>query len=374
MPTQRKKIVHLTSVHRPLDVRIFEKQCKSLAAADYDVVLIAVHDRNEVRDGVVIKALPKPRGQIGRMTVTAWQAFREAWRQQADLYQIHDPELLPWAALLRLGGKVVVYDMHENVPKDIEVKTWLPNWLKRPARYLTRMGERCLLASMPVVFAETSYAADYAWVKRSVTVLNLPRLESLPTPSSERTERPTLAYMGGVARERGSEVTLQALCQLHQRGVDVDWRCIGPGWPPAHLANLQQQATQAGLHGVLFYGYLPSQQGWRLVRDCQIGLAVLLPLPNIIDSYPTKLFEYMALEMPVITSAFPLYREVVERHACGICVDPEAADELAAAIEYLIRHPAEAAEMGRRGRQAVLQHYNWAAEYQKLHAFYEQLL
>ena len=97
-----KKIVHLTSVHRPLDVRIFEKQCKSLAASGYDVVLIAVHDRDEVRDGVQIKALPRPRGQIWRMTMTAWQAFREAWRQRADLYQIHDPELLPWAILLAI--------------------------------------------------------------------------------------------------------------------------------------------------------------------------------------------------------------------------------------------------------------------------------
>jgi glycosyltransferase involved in cell wall biosynthesis len=82
----------------------------------------------------------------------------------------------------------------------------------------------------------------------------------------------------------------------------------------------------------------------------------------------------MALEMPVIASDFPLYRDVVQRHQCGICVDPQSADQLAEAIERLVRQPEEAAAMGRRGRAAVLQHYNWDTEYQRLRAFYEQLL
>jgi glycosyltransferase involved in cell wall biosynthesis len=368
------KIVHLTSVHRTRDVRVFEKQCKSLAADGYQVVLVAVHPGDEVIEGISIKSLPTPSGRMSRMTVTAWRAFREALRQRADLYQIHDPELLPWAALLRLLGKVVVYDMHENVPPDILQKTWLPGWFKRPFASIMRAVERVLLTWMPVVFAETSYAEDYAWVKRSVIVLNLPRLDSLPEPSTSRQVPPSVAYIGGVAHDRGSGVTLEALSQLHQRGVEVGWECVGPGWPSTHLDDLRRRAAQSNLEYVRFHGYVPGRQGWEIVRTCNIGLAVLLPLPNLIDSYPTKLFEYMALQMPVIASAFPLYQTVVCRHQCGLCIDPTSAEDLAAAIERLIQNPAEAAEMGRRGRQAVLQEYSWESEYQKLKAFYEQLV
>jgi glycosyltransferase involved in cell wall biosynthesis len=373
MAKQLVKIVHLTSVHRALDVRVFEKQCKSLAADGYQVVLVAVHARDEVIEGVQIKALPTPRGRLSRMTVTAWQTFREALRQRADLYQVHDPELLPWATLLRLFGKVVVYDMHENVPPDILQKTWLPGWLKPPLAWCVRAVERVLLTWTPVVFAETSYSHDYRWVKRSVVVLNLPRLESLPEPSDERQTPPRVTYIGGVSQDRGSVVTLEALGRLQQRGIDVGWECVGPGWPTAHLDDLRRRVGQMGLRHVHFHGYLPATQGWDVVRSCSIGLAVLLPLPNLIESYPTKLFEYMALQMPVVTSAFPLYQAVVERHRCGLCVDPTSPDELAEAIERLIKDPDEAAQMGRRGREAVLREYNWESEYQKLRTFYEQL-
>ena len=67
-----------------------------------------------------------------RRTITAWQVYRIARRQQADLYVIHDSELLPWARLLRWTGNRVIYDMHENVPKDILSKTWIPAWLRKP--------------------------------------------------------------------------------------------------------------------------------------------------------------------------------------------------------------------------------------------------
>ncbi len=373
MARSLKKIVHLTSVHRPLDVRIFQKQCRSLAAKGFDVVLVAVHDQDEWREGVRIQAVPRPSSQLQRMTVTAWHVFREALRQRADLYQIHDPELLPWALILRLLGQRVVYDMHENVPQDIIAKTWLPAWIKGPVKAGVRLAERLLLWRLPVVFAETSYAADYPWVKRSAIVLNLPQLDLLPPPTTDKKQPFCVGYIGGVGTDRGSQVTVEALGLLKARGHDVGWECVGPIWPPSHEAELRRSAAAFGLNSVNFYGYRPAQEGWRIVRHCQVGLAVLLPKPNIVESYPTKLFEYMALEMPVIASDFPLYREVLEPHACGLCVDPESPAALADAIERLASDHELCQAMGKRGRLAVEEHYNWTHEFEKLCHFYEQL-
>lgn len=371
--SQQLKIVHMTSVHRPFDVRIFAKECSSLAEHGYDVVLIAVHDHDELCDGVQIKSIPRPRSQWSRMIFTAWRVVLEALRQDADIYHCHDPELLPWTCLMRLLGRTVVYDMHENVPKDILDKTWLPQWSKPTVSRLVRLAERIFMWRLPVVFAESSYRDDYKWVRRSIVVLNLPRLDRLPTPSRSRLQPPRMAYIGGVATDRGSVVTVRALELLQRQDCDVVFRCVGPMWPPDHQQELEQLAVDVPSDRLEFFGYRPSSEGWNLIRDCQIGLAVLAARPNLMESFPTKLFEYMALEMPVIASDFPLYREVVETSGCGICVDPTSPQQLAAAVASLVRDPERASRMGLSGRKAVEERYNWRTEQGKLEQFYEQL-
>jgi glycosyltransferase involved in cell wall biosynthesis len=374
MALSGRKIVHVTSVHRPLDVRIFEKQCKTLVERGADVVLIAVHDRTERRDGVVIQALARPRNRWMRMTRTTWQAVRAAIRQRPDLIHVHDPELLPWAALLRLLGYVTVYDMHENVPLDIRTKSWLPNLVRQPLAWFVKQSERWLLRRQPVVFAETSYGREYPFALYAVTVLNMPRLQSLPGPATLRHEPPHVGYIGAVSRDRGSVVTLEALRLLKFRGLDVGWDCVGPVWPAEHLDELHDLVRRYELSNVRFHGYVPPCDGWKIMRNCHVGLALLWPEPNFVESYPTKIFEYMAMGIPVLTSNFPLYREAVERHGVGLCVDPTSVFAVADAIETLIRDRQRARELGQHGQQCVANIFNWNVESQKLEQFYETLL
>jgi glycosyltransferase involved in cell wall biosynthesis len=128
------------------------------------------------------------------------------------------------------------------------------------------------------------------------------------------------------------------------------------------------------LTGIRIHGYQLPGDGYQIIARCHIGLAVLMPVPNAIQSYPTKMFEYMALGLPVIVSGFPLYREVVENAQCGLCLnDPAAPHELAEAIRWLLDHPQEAIAMGKQGQEAVTQHYNWEVEAEKLCLFYRQL-
>jgi glycosyltransferase involved in cell wall biosynthesis len=86
------------------------------------------------------------------------------------------------------------------------------------------------------------------------------------------------------------------------------------------------------------------------------------------------LFEYMAAGLPVIASNFPLWKEIVTGIGCGVLVDPLKPTEIADAIEYLLTHPAEAEQMGIRGREAVERKFNWECEQHKLLQFYESLL
>ena len=96
----RPTVVHLTSVHTAFDVRVFHKECKSLARSGKDVVLIAPHPSGRVVDSVEVKGIRSSGGRFVRMTRTAWRLYREALRQNGDVYHFHDPELIPLGLLL----------------------------------------------------------------------------------------------------------------------------------------------------------------------------------------------------------------------------------------------------------------------------------
>ncbi len=367
-----KKVVHLTSVHSPFDTRIFLKQCCTLASEGYEVVLIAPHSREEIVDGVQIRPVPLPRGRFSRVFLTTYRVARSALRENGDLYHIHDPELLPVGQWLRLQGKQVVYDMHENLPKEVLSKMWIPRLLRPLTSVLCCTGVKYFLKGLPVLFAETSYRNDYPWVEQYRIVLNMPRIEKLPQTQLQH-ETPTAGYIGGVSSERGSDVTIEALALLKESGCNVHFECVGP-ISDQHEQELRVQANETGLKEIHFYGRMPAVKGWPIIARCHFGLAVLQASPNFVDSYPTKIFEYMGMGLPVITSDVPLYREVIESADCGICVDPKDPQEIANAMYWLVSHPKEAAAMGKRGQQAVQKRFSWKAESLKLFSLYKELL
>ena len=130
----------------------------------------------------------------------------------------------------------------------------------------------------------------------------------------------------------------------------------------------------AGADRVDVLGWLDRERTRRLLARARLGLAVLHPTRAYLEVLPTKVFEYMSAGIPVIASNFPLWSELVEGNSCGLVVDPTDPSAISRCIEYLLTHPAEAEEMGRRGRQAVLDRYNWEAEGRKLVDMYETRL
>jgi glycosyltransferase involved in cell wall biosynthesis len=374
MTTMRvPKVAHLTSAHPSSDVRIFRKQCRSLAAAGYEVVLVAPHERDETIDGVRIRAVPRARNRFERLTRTAWRVVRIAAAEKPQIYHLHDPELLLFALPLRLRGGRIVFDMHEDFPKVALTKIWLPSWLRRIVSWVTRIGERALLMGVPVIFAETSYQWDRPWVRRSTTVLNRALVDELLAIKAAKHAVFTICYVGWVFPDRGALNMLAAMEILADRGRLVEFECIGPIAEECR-AEVMERAKHARLPVRMSGQRLPPRDAWGMTARCHVGLAVLRGIPNSYAIEPTKLFEYMALGMPLIASNFPTYRAVVEGTSCGLCVDPDAPAEIADAIEWLMDHPSEAAEMGRRGREAVIREFNWEREAGKLLGFYGELI
>jgi len=238
------------------------------------------------------------------------------------------------------------------------------------------MAQRVLLRGISVVMAEDSYAADYTWLPDATVVRNMPLVDELLVirPTQSASAVPMLGYMGSISPARGSAVTLKALGILQEQGIHCGLELVGPMAYPSHAHELNEQVRRLGLDRVNITGWLPAPDAWRRMAGCRVGLALLQNRPNFVHSFPTKMFEYMALGLPVVVSDFPLYRQVVESSGCGLCVDPDDPQAIAAVLAYLINNPQEAQAMGQRGKRAVIERYRWDEEAKKLLSLYDRQL
>lgn len=364
--------MHVTSVHVWSDTRIFHRMCRSLAGRGWQVLLVAPGNESRRVESVDVVGIRTPGWRVLRALIGGYRAVSTARKLDGDIYHLHDAELLLWAWLLRRTGRPVIYDMHEFVPAAISTRRWIPSFARRLLAASWRGFEKLALRDTPVVFAETSYSRHYPWIRRSVVVLNLPDVQALISLNPAKATHNRIVYVGAVSASRGSVVTLKAIRILQDRGVDVEFDCVGRA-SPEHGKLLEQLASQWSLKGVRFHGYKPPVDAWRIASGAAAGLAVLEPAPNYVESYPTKIFEYMALRLPVIVSDFPLYRDVVQGNDCGTCVAPGDAVALADAIGRLVADPRSASRLGDNGRNAVLEKYRWEPQLEVLESFYDAL-
>jgi len=371
-----KKVCILTSVHTPFDTRIFHKQAKSLLKASYDVTLIAQHDRDELVGGIRMIALPKPKNRLWRM-LGIWRVCKLAFMQKAEIYHLHDPELIPITVLLKLftNGKVI-YDVHENIKYDILSKSWLPKGTKRLFSLMYQLTEKLSFPFIDkIIIAEDSYTKNYRKQDNILALRNYPILSFLKEPSEAKNARPTLVYVGGVTEVRGVWELVESVRLLKPRYDNILLTLAGPIYPVSLEEKigklLEQFNLQQNVHSV---GRIKHEEVYTILPRCHVGMAILHPTPNHIESLVTKLFEYMAAGLPVIASNFPLWKELIEGNNCGLNVDPLNPEEIAKAVAYLIEHPNEARKMGENGRKAVVVKYNWETESKKLIDVYENLL
>lgn len=365
-----KKVAHLSTVHSAEDVRIFLKECRSLATAGYEVTLIARSNTGYLKDGVKIIPVSQYNGsRLKRMVFSTLDAFRKARNCRADLYHFHDPELMPVGALLRLTGAKVAYDVHEDTPKQLLSKTWIPSPMRKTAARALQAVEWLMsrLVFTNIVAATPPIARRFPPAKTTI-VQNYPiAAELAPSERASPMEQraPLVVYPGGLARVRGVVEMVKAMEHVETPGA----RLILAGLFTDEGLEEEVRAL-AGWSRVEYRGFLDRSKIASLLAEVRAGLVPDYDIPNYIDSYPVKMFEYMAAGLPVIASDFPLWRTIIDTERCGLLIDQRDPRAIAKAIDWILNNPQAAEDMGRRGREAVEVKYNWAAEERKLLTMY----
>lgn len=364
-------VVHLTSAHHPFDVRIFHKECKSLAMAGYDVTLIVPRAEGDVRrEGIKVCAVTPPRNRFERMTRTIWEVYEAAVRENGEIYHFHDPELMPACALLRARGKRVIYDVHEDHSSDVSGKQWIPALLRGPISVAVRACELTFTRAFDRVIAVTPTIARKFPAGKTRLVQNFPWTHEFACsnhlPYEER--EANAVYVGGLSDDRGLREMRRAV-ELAAKEIPVRLVIAGQVNPGAKAEFERDRESQL----VEYKGLLGRSQVAELLARARVGLVMFHPLGNYLNAQPNKLFEYMAAGLPVVASDFPLWRKIVRSAECGLLADPLNPAAIAEALVWLFRHPAQAAEMGLNGRRAVAENYNWEQEANCLLATYAEL-
>ena len=359
------KICQISTVHHLNDNRVFHKQCKSMAKSGHDVALIITHDRNETIDGVRIVALKKRRNRFSRMLLGTFQSLRYAIKERADVYHFHDPELIPAGLFLKLIGKTVFYDVHENTSQQILNKEWLGSVFKRRIvsasigfwEWLSKRSFDIILVARPDI-------AEHWNCSKTRIILNSASLETIDNVPSIQTSKtvPIVIYAGGLTRLRGIEQLIQSMEQI---GGKAHLWLLGK-WSDDEFRKHCE--GQAGWKYVSYHGYMGVEQVYGYMKQSDIGIVTFLPAPNHMTTIATKPFEYMACHLPVIMSDFPYWRQVFGDHA--VYVNPNSPAQIAEQIEVLLSDNALYQTLRQKGRKLVEDQYSWEAETLKLLEIY----
>jgi glycosyltransferase involved in cell wall biosynthesis len=368
-PGKGRIVMLANSGHPPIDTRIFQKEARTLARDGYSVSIIVPHTESFIREEIEIIAVPLHKKGWGKLLVNPWNVFRKALSQPRNsFFHIHDSELLVIGMLLKIMGRRVVYDAHEDTPQQISYQHWIPGVLKKPYAWFYFLLEKVCGWSFDAIIIAEPVIGKYFPASKTILIRNFPMISSFkdfPLPAYGERDL-ALVYVGLLSKARGLMEMVEG-AKLAGEKTSFEFVLGGQFAPP----NMEQEILAN--FRVRFLGWVTYDKLVPLLFSCRVGIIIPNPIERYKTNYPVKLFEYMAAGLPVIASKEGEASAFVKEANGGILVDPLDFKEIGDAIEILINDPVRSAQMGERGRQLVLEKYNWEQEGKRLLEFYERL-
>jgi glycosyltransferase involved in cell wall biosynthesis len=363
----KKKVCHVISGYIRDNARIFQRQCISLSNAGFKVSILTNDGQpEEIMDGVNVYCTKITfKSRLLTLLFAKYQFLKRAIEIDADIYQLHSPELIPLGVALKKIGKIVIYDAHEDLPRHILEKEWLPKFTRGIISKIVEYYMNISLKKLNEIISPHSHVVkELSRLNPNTTLItNFPIINwNYKILLEEYLAREKIiCYTGTVYEYSNQDMILKALNDLPQ----ILYKSVGY----ISQSQLLKLSKIDSFKRVEFGDLIPYSKMKSFYESAIIGLVIYdykLNLGNRLGSYGTnKIFEYMEAGLPFICTDYVLWNEIVTKYNCGICVQPGNLTQIRDAIHFLYANPTLAYQMGQNGRRAVESEYNWGLEEKK---------
>ena len=369
------KVCIVAPVHVWDDVRVYHKEACSLAKNGWNVYLIAQANKAfAINDVNVIPAKVKKEPRWKRflgLQLVLWQAIKV----DATVYHMHNPDTIPLAFLLKIIGKIVVYDTHEDFTKRIMIRNWVPITIRNVVAYAVGLSEK-LLAKMLDASIATQIDVVSRLGKKAILIGNAPRfspelikdVKEFAQNIEDNFDGLRAIYIGGLSYSRGLFDMINAV-EIANEIVPVRIWLIGT----VDQKDLRDARSLDGWKYVDYHERMPQLEAFAYVSKSDVGLIVLRKVGGHEYTDPNKIYEYLTFKVPFIASEFLSWLEKFQDVGAGCFVPPGDFEKLSQKLIEFAKSPKERADMGDRGYKYVEKH-NWNQEEIKLLNLYDAVV
>ncbi|OZU88239.1 glycosyl transferase family 1 [Virgibacillus indicus] len=370
-----KKICIIAPVHQYNDVRVFQKEAKALSMNGFNVTIIAKSNKESKIDGIKIIPVQNYKNRLERILLQPLFLYK-ALSLKCDIYHIHNPETIFLGFILKIFGKKVIYDTHEDFSKRVLIKNWIPKPLRKPLASFIKLMEylasyifdMCIVTQKEILSRMGS---------KSIIIENAPiakgdlinKAYEISETKPREAEVFRLIYVGGISKARGILEIIKSL-ELVNKYINVRLWLIGPS---GRGSILEEASLLEGWKYVDYLGPLRQEEAFSYMIQANIGIVTILNVGDHSQTSPNKLYEYMTFKLPFIASDFNLWKEKIMQVKSGFFVNPKSINEISDKIIWLLTNQEESRQMGINGYNYVMRKYNWDIESKKLLEIYRRI-
>lgn len=366
---KKQKVLVASSLHQWDDPRIFYKQCKTLVQ-HYHLTLMAIsEDKLIIKDGIQIIGLSKPKIIIHRL-INAVKIAYEVLKGDYTIFHFHDPELLWVGFIAKIFGKKVIFDIHENILGIVQIRNWIPKFFKKPLGFfillLEKISQRIFDA---IIVAVQPILKNF---KNTFTIRNFALVDSEPTIKIKPKEN-TIVYVGAVTLSRGILDLIEVAIKLQKTNSSLKVIIIGKSRDQDFVKKLNRLIDSALIpNNIQYFGHINFLELKKYISTATLGVIPLHPNENYLNSYPTKIFDYMNWGLPYVYSDIPYWVKTFGDKCGGIPFHTQNNNDLYDKIEKIIYNDNLWSKLAAEGRKNI-KYFSWNEESRKLLQIYQNL-